>query len=226
MLFSWPHPSSIVYPSLFFLGSPLLNFSTIRSQTTVFYGCLVVFVLQQTHAHTRISFHLVLPSVSSLASLLGRRLTSFMISPPVPFLFSDMSKSFRSTVILLIPFHPPSLFLPWMIARPYLLSLTLLLPLLISLLHLCLYLHPLLLSSSVVLTFVPLLLGSLNLLCTWLAQSTDGVSPPSSPQFSPSYASFSTNISSISEPTSYKQASLDPRWLQAMNNELNALEHN
>ena len=44
--------------------------------------------------------------------------------------------------------------------------------------------------------------------------------------FDPSYVSFSANISSISEPTSYKQASQGTRWLQAMETELNALEQN
>ena len=46
------------------------------------------------------------------------------------------------------------------------------------------------------------------------------------PFFDPSYVSFSANISSISEPTSYKQASQDTRWLQAMETELHALEQN
>ena len=58
------------------------------------------------------------------------------------------------------------------------------------------------------------------------AQSQATVSSTFHPIFNLSYVSFSENISSIFEPTSYKQASQDTRWLQAMEIELNALEQN
>ena len=58
------------------------------------------------------------------------------------------------------------------------------------------------------------------------AQFQAPVSSSFHPIFDPSYVSFSANISSISEPASYKQASQDTRWLQAMETELNALEQN
>ena len=58
------------------------------------------------------------------------------------------------------------------------------------------------------------------------AQFQAPVSSSFHPIFDPYYVSFSANISSIYEPTSYKQASQDTRWLQAMETELNALDQN
>ena len=58
------------------------------------------------------------------------------------------------------------------------------------------------------------------------AQFQAPVSSSFHPIFDSSYLSFSANISSIFEPTSYKQASQDTRWLQAMETELHALEQN
>lgn len=44
--------------------------------------------------------------------------------------------------------------------------------------------------------------------------------------FSPSYAAFMTKIVSTKEPSSFAQAVLDPKWVNAMNKELEALEAN
>lgn len=45
-------------------------------------------------------------------------------------------------------------------------------------------------------------------------------------KFNPSFQVFTSSISLYTEPTSYKQALKDPGWCQAMEVELEALEHN
>lgn len=44
--------------------------------------------------------------------------------------------------------------------------------------------------------------------------------------FASSHQHFVNNFSSTSEPTTYAQASKDPKWVEAMNKELLALESN
>ena len=56
-------------------------------------------------------------------------------------------------------------------------------------------------------------------------QSEGVVSLPSNTMFAP-FLSFSANISTFSEPTSYKQACKDPHWVQAMDCKLMTLDNN
>lgn len=46
------------------------------------------------------------------------------------------------------------------------------------------------------------------------------------PQFSDSHINFITKLTAIQEPTTYIQAKEHPQWVQAMEEELNALEQN
>lgn len=45
-------------------------------------------------------------------------------------------------------------------------------------------------------------------------------------KFSPSFIAFSTSISTISEPSTYKQVMQHPGWCKALETELNALKQN
>ena len=46
------------------------------------------------------------------------------------------------------------------------------------------------------------------------------------PTFNHDYLAFIANVSSVKEPSSYHQAKSDIQWIQAMNQELGALERN
>lgn len=65
----------------------------------------------------------------------------------------------------------------------------------------------------------------------WINYNTGSVKYPttnfvSTHSFSPSHAAFMSQVVKIKEPTSFAQAVLDPKWIVAMNKELDALESN
>ncbi|KAK4391531.1 Retrovirus-related Pol polyprotein from transposon TNT 1-94 [Sesamum angolense] len=66
----------------------------------------------------------------------------------------------------------------------------------------------------------------LSWLIDFVCHLTDHSSSPTITTFSPAYLGFVASLSVLQEPRSYRQASSSPQWVEAMNQELLALERN